>query len=199
MALSRGEAHLGGSHLLDEETGEYNFSYIRRYLKGRDIVVVTLAHRHQGLIVPTGNPKGIDSLGDLAGEDVAFVNRQRGSGTRMLLDYKLKRLGMSPEQIRGYEREEYTHLAVAAAVAAGSVDVGLGIHSAARALDVGFVPLLTERYDLVIPREFYESDMLQPLLSLIRGDEFRREVGALGGYDTAEMGSVVAELGSGHA
>ena len=198
MALSRGEAHLAGSHLLDEETGEYNISYVRRYLSGREIVVVTLAHRLQGLIVPKGNPKDVVSLRDLAREDIAFVNRQRGSGTRMLLDYRLKQHGLSPEQIRGYEREEYTHLAIAAAVAAGSADAGLGINSAARALDLGFVPLLTERYDLVIPRELYESDLLQPLLSLIRGDELRRGVDALGGYDTAEMGRVVAELGSGH-
>ena len=197
MALSRGEAHMAGSHLLDEETGEYNLSYVRRYVKDREVVVMNLVQRVQGLMVPKGNPKGVSSLEDLAREDITFINRQRGSGTRVLLDYKLKELELSPEAIDGYGREEYTHLAVAAAVAGGRADVGLGILSAARAIGLDFVPLLTERYDLVIPREFYESELLKPLLSLIRGEEFRREVDAMGGYDTATMGTVVAELGSG--
>lgn len=194
MALSRGEAHLTGCHLLDEETGEYNLPFVRRYLKGKPVVVLGLVRRIQGLIVPRGNPRGITSLADLAREDLRFVNRQRGSGTRVLLDYMLRRQGIAPERIRGYQREEYTHLAVAAAVAGGSADVGLGILSAARAMGLDFVPLLSEQYDLVIPRESYESELLQPLLAVIRGDEFRREVEALGGYDTSTMGQVVAEM-----
>ena len=196
MALSRGEAHLAGSHLLDEETGEYNVPFVRRYLKGHDVVLVNLVQRVQGLMVPKGNPKGVASLEDLARDDVTFINRQRGSGTRILLDYKLEQLDISPEKINGYDREEYTHLAVAAAVEGGRADVGLGILSAARAIGLDFVPLLTEQYDLVIPKDFYESDLLQPLLSLIRSQEFRREVDALGGYDTATMGKVVAEISS---
>ena len=196
MALSRGEAHLAGSHLLDEETGQYNLPFVRRYLKGRDVVLVNLVQRVQGLMVPKGNPKGVSSLEDLASDDIAFINRQRGSGTRILLDYKLRQLDISPEKINGYGREEYTHLAVAAAVEGGRADVGLGILSAARALDLDFVPLLTERYDLVIPREFYEADLLQPIMSLMRSQEFRKEVDALGGYDTATMGEVVAKISS---
>ena len=196
MALSRDEAHIAGSHLLDEQTGEYNLSFVRRYVKDRDVVTMNLVHRMQGLIVPKGNPKAVKSLEDLARDDVTFVNRQRGSGTRILLDYKLKQLGISPEQVKGYAREDYTHLGVAAAVAAGRADVGLGILSAARAMSLDFVPLLTEQYDLVIPREFYEGEMLQPLLTLIRSDEFRRDVEALGGYDTSMMGQVVAEFSS---
>ena len=194
MALARGEAHMAGSHLLDEATGEYNLSFIRRFLKGRGIVVVNLVQRIQGLIVPNGNPMGIGALADLARDDVEFINRQRGSGTRLLLDYKLKELGIEFEEVRGYDREEYTHLAVAAAVAGGRADVGLGILSAANAMGLDFVPLLSEQYDLVIPSERYEDEKVQFVLSVIRDDTFRREVDALGGYDTSSMGQVVAEL-----
>ena len=195
IALARGEAHLAGSHLLDEETGEYNLSYIRRFLKGRSVVVVNLVQRIQGLILPRGNPKQIGALPDLARDDVTFLNRQRGSGTRLLLDYKLRELGIEPDDIRGYDREEYTHLAVAAAVAGGRADVGLGILSAANVMGLDFVPLLSEQYDLVIPREHYDSDNVQFVLETIRGDAFKAEVDALGGYDTASIGQVVAELG----
>ena len=194
IALKRGETHIAGTHLLDEETGEYNLSFVRRYVTGCNVVVVNLVRRVQGLIVPKGNPRGVASLEDLGRDDVTFVNRQRGSGTRVLLDYKLKELDIAPERINGYDREEYTHLAVAAAVAGGKADVGLGILSPARALGLDFVPLLTEQYDLVTPKEFYEGDLLQPLLTVVRGDEFRREVDALGGYDTTTIGQVVAEL-----
>ena len=161
-----------------------------------DIVVVNLVRRVQGLIVAPGNPLSITHLGDLRRPDVTFVNRQRGSGTRVLLDYKLAELGIDPGEIRGYDREEYTHLAVAASVAAGGADTGLGILSAARALDVDFVPLMPEPYDLVVPREFYDSDLLRPLFELIRSDAFRGAVDALGGYDTSSTGCVVAELNS---
>ena len=200
VALRRGQAHVAGSHLLDEETGEYNRAYVERYREGRPMVLVTLAHRVQGLMTLPGNPKGVTSLEDLAGGEVSFVNRQRGSGTRVLLDYKLAQLGIDPASVRGYEREEYTHLAVAAQVASGAADVGLGVMAAARALDLGFTPLLEERYDLVIPREFYDSDLLAPVLDLLdgeseRGKAFRTEVEALGGYDTREMGRIAAEIG----
>ena len=197
VAVGRGEAHLAGTHLLDEDTGEYNLSYVRRYVQGVDVVVMNLVHRLQGLIVPKGNPKELSSLSDLAREDLAFVNRQRGSGTRMLLDFKLAEMGMTPEQVAGYDREEYTHLSVAAAVAGGRADFGLGILSAARAMGLDFVPLLSEQYDLVIPREHYDSDLLAPLLNLIRGDEFKSQVDALGGYDTSATGTVVAEIRAG--
>ena len=194
IALRRCEAHLAGSHLLDEGTGEYNLSYVRQHLQGRGVVLVNLVHRVQGLIVARGNPKGVTSLEDLARGDVGFVNRQRGSGTRVLLDYRLKQMDLDPVRIQGYDREEYTHLAVAADVAGGTADVGLGILAAARALDLDFIPLLSERYDLVIPSEHYESDLLRPVLTIIRGEEFQREVEALGGYDASTMGEVVAEL-----
>ena len=191
MALSRREAHLAGTHLMDEETGEYNIPFVRKYLKGQEVVVVHLVGRVQGLMVTHGNPEDVSTLSDLAEDGMSFVNRQRGSGTRVLLDYKLKELGIEPAQIAGYEREEYTHLGVAAAVAGGRANTGLGILSAARAMGLEFVPLVNEQYDLVIPAEFYGGDLVKPLLDLIRSAEFRSEVEALGGYDASAMGEVV--------
>ena len=149
--------------------------------------------RVQGLMVPRGNPKRIHDLEDLLRNDVVFVNRQRGAGTRVLLDYKLKQRQISARQIGGYDRQEYTHLAVAAAVASGAADCGLGILAAARALGLDFIPLFDERYDLVIPTRHYESPLLQPLLSLIRDPEFARSVEALGGYGTGQMGKILDE------
>ncbi len=198
LALQRREAHLAGSHLLDEETGEYNVSYVQRLLTAHGVHVVLLgyANREQGLIVPKGNPKALTDLPDLLRDDVIFVNRQRGAGTRVLLDYVLKQRSLDPRAITGYDRQEYTHLAVAAAVKSGAADCGLGILAAARALDLDFVPLFHERYDLVIPREHYDGELLAPLLALLREPDsaFRRAVQALGGYDTTAMGRVLAEL-----
>jgi putative molybdopterin biosynthesis protein len=194
LALARGEAHVAGSHLLDEQTGEYNVSYIQRHLNGRRVVLLHLAGRVQGLIVARGNPRGINSLSDLARPNVQFVNRQRGSGTRVLLDYELRKMGIDPGRVVGYEREHYTHLAVAADVASGAADVGLGILAAARALELDFVPLFNEQYQLVIPREHYESPALELLLQIVRDRAFGAEVAALGGYDVTDMGRVVAEF-----
>ena len=194
LALARGEAHLAGSHLLDEETGEYNLSFIQRFLKGKSIVVVNLVKRIQGLILPSGNPKGIEALNDLTRSDLTFINRQRGSGTRLLLDFKLNGLDIDAEEISGYDREEFTHLAVAAAIAGGRADVGLGILSAADVMGLNFIPVMSEQYDLVIPHEHYETEQVRFVLSIIRGETFRAEVDALGGYDTSAMGQVVAEL-----
>ena len=195
VALGRGEAHLAGSHLLDPQTGEYNLSYIRKHLPETSVMVVGLVRRWQGLILSSGNPKEIQNLQDLARKDVTFVNRQRGAGTRVLLDYKLSELNLDPIEIQGYEREEYTHLAVAAAIAAGRVDCGLGIQAAAVALDLDFLPLFSERYDLVIPREHFESELLVPLLDILASDQFEDEVNELAGYDLERPGEVLAELG----
>ena len=197
LAVRRGETHIAGSHLMDEETGEYNVSYIERYIPNGQVALVHLAARTQGLMTALGNPRGISSLSDLAGPGVRFVNRQRGAGTRVLLDFKLRELDIPPESISGYEREEYTHLAVAAAVQGGRADVGLGILPAARSMGLEFVPLFEEQYDLVIPAEFYESDLLAPMLDLIRSPEFQAEVNALGGYNVSEMGTLKGVLGSG--
>lgn len=194
VALRRGEAHLAGSHLLDPDTGEYNVSYIQRYLPDTPVVLVQLVQREQGLIVPIGNPRRLRTLADLGQPDLTFVNRQRGAGTRVLLDFEIGKIGLAPTDIRGYEREEYTHLAVAAAVASGVADCGLGIAAAARALNLDFVPLFQERYDLVIPRAYYDSALLRPLLDLLHTARFRTEVAALPGYDVAGMGTIAATI-----
>jgi putative molybdopterin biosynthesis protein len=192
VALRRGEAHLAGSHLLDPETGEYNVSYVQRYLPDREVVLLTLVGREQGWIVPPGNPRGLSGWRDAVNPDVRIVNRQRGAGTRVLLDYQLGLLGLDTADVQGYEREEYTHLAVAAAVASGTADAGLGIRAAARALDLDFVPLAQERYDLVIPKEHYRSQLLQPLLALLHDEAFRAAVAQMPGYDVGVMGNLVA-------
>jgi len=200
VALRRGEAHLAGSHLLDPGTGEYNISYIRQYLPGVKVKVVTLVGREQGLLVKRGNPKHIKSLGDLdrpgaesEAARVCFVNRQRGAGTRVLLDYHLNLLGIATDSIIGYNQEEYTHLGVAAAIASGRADCGLGIAAAAKALELDFIPLFQERYDLVIPKEYAGSDLLAPLFSVLENKEFRAAVSALPGYDVSVMGKLIVE------
>jgi putative molybdopterin biosynthesis protein len=190
VALRRGEAHLAGSHLLDPETGDYNTAYVRRYLPDQPVALVMLAGREQGWIVPPGNPKGLTGWADAARPDVSIANRQRGAGTRVLLDYELGKLGIDPAAVRGYAREEYTHLAVAAAVASGAADTGLGIQAAARALRLDFVPLAHESYELVIPRPHYESDLLRPLLILLQDGDFRAAVASMPGYEVGQMGSV---------
>ncbi len=191
VALKRGEAHLAGAHLLDPDTGDYNWRYIDQYLPDCDVVLITLVNREQGLIVMPGNPKGVTGFESLVGEGLRFVNRQRGAGTRILLDYELSQRGIDPAAVQGYDREEYTHLAVAAAVASGTADCGLGVRAAARALKLDFVPVGWERYDLVIPREHYQSDVLAPLLDLLHDGAFRAAVAALPGYDVEKMGEVV--------
>ena len=192
VALRRGEAHLAGSHLLDPQTGEFNLSYIRQYLPETPVVVVGWVGREQGLIVAPGNPRRLSGLQDIASSGLRFVNRQRGAGTRLLLDYHLARLAIDPAALPGYDREEYTHLAVAAAVASGRAECGLGIRAAAEALGLGFVPLFQERYDLVIPREHYEDPFLRPLLDLLGDPAFREAVAALPGYSLEPMGRIIA-------
>jgi putative molybdopterin biosynthesis protein len=195
IALRRGEAHLAGSHLLDPQTGEFNLRFIREYLPGQKVKVVALVGRQQGLMVRTGNPKGIQSLADLVRPEVFYINRQRGAGTRVLLDYHLGLMGISPEDVKGYNSEEYTHLAVAAAISSGRADCGLGIAAAAQALDLVFIPLFDERYDLVIPEEYGTGHLLAPIFEILEKPEFRQVIANLPGYDTRPMGNVIAELG----
>jgi putative molybdopterin biosynthesis protein len=188
VALRDGLCHLAGSHLLDPATGEYTLPYLDRMLGERAVAVVRLAHRDQGLIVPPGNPLGLADIQDLTRAGVRYVNRQRGAGTRVLLDHQLRLQGISADAIDGYAREEHTHLAVAAAVAAGRADAGLGIMAAARAFGLDFVPVTREPYDLVVAAEALDSPLLAPLWALLHSDRFRAEVEELGGYATAEMG-----------
>jgi len=188
-ALRDGLCHIAGSHLLDPATGEYTLPYVDRLL-GPDakVAVIRLVHREQGLIVAPGNPLGLTSVADLTRPDVRYVNRQRGAGTRVLLDHELRRLGIDPGEISGYTREEHTHLAVAAAVAAGRADAGMGILAAARAFGLDFVPVAREPYDLVLRAEDVGDELLTPLWELLERPEFRAEVEALGGYSCAETG-----------
>lgn len=191
MALKRGVCHLAGSHLLDTEDGSYNLSYVKRYLPGKAVQIVNLVYRDQGLIVKRGNPRGIREMEDLVRKDLRFVNRQAGSGTRILLDYRLGQLGIDPGAIAGYEIEEFTHMATAAAVLSGAADVGLGIYAAAKALNLDFIPVVTERYDLIIPVEYLEWGPMKALLETIRSAAFRERVEALGGYSTRSTGQVM--------
>lgn len=194
VALRRGEAHLAGSHLLDPLTGEYNLRYIREYLPDVPVRVVGFVNREQGLIVRPGNPKGLHSLMDLAGGGATFINRQRGAGTRVLLDYQLNLMGIDTQALKGYDDEEYTHLGVAAAVSSGRADCGMGIPAAAQALELDFVPLYQERYDLIIPQVFADGALMAPLFDLLHSKKFRDAVKSLPGYDTAIMGTLIAEV-----
>jgi putative molybdopterin biosynthesis protein len=191
LALRKGNAHLAGSHLLDTETGEYNTSYIRCYLPGLEVRLVNLVYRDQGLVVARGNPKSISGLGDLTRPDLSLVNRQAGSGTRVLLDWQLKQLGIDPRAINGYQREEYTHMAVAVDVLSGTADAGMAIHAAAQALGLDFLPVATERYDLVIPAVHFDGPLVQTLLEIITSREFKDQVTALGGYDVRDTGALI--------
>ncbi|MGD0216289.1 MAG: molybdopterin biosynthesis protein [Desulfobaccales bacterium] len=191
MALRQGRAHLGGCHLLDPETKTYNISFIERHLAGVPLKLINLAWRQQGLMVAPGNPKNLLGIKDLARPGVRFINRQRGAGTRLLLDILLKEEGLAAATIQGYAREEYTHMAVAVNVSSGTADAGLGILAAARALDLDFIPLRPERYDLVVPETTFVDTRFQVLLEVIRSAQFREAATALGGYDLKDCGRII--------
>lgn len=193
MALKRGEAHLAGSHLLDPESGEYNLLYLKQHIPDISLRVVTLVGRTQGLFVAKGNPQRIRGLEDLNRSDLNFVNRQSGAGTRLLLDYHLDKLGIIADQVRGYEHEEYTHLSAAAVVASGRADCALGIEAASYALDLDFLPLFSERYDLLIPEIYAGSELLRPLFELLEDPQFRKAVSDRPGYDVSQMGNIVQQ------
>jgi len=189
MALKRQEAHLGGIHLLDEETGTYNIPYVRKYFPGGGVVLLECVGRSQGLILPKGNPKEIQGIADLAG--LNYVNRQKGSGTRILCDYLFQQLGMEPASVKGYDREEFTHTAVAAAIAAGTADAGLGILSAARIYGLDFIPVYDEQYDLLVAEDVLELEKVRRLVEAIQGEEFAGRLRALGGYTLKEPGRII--------
>jgi putative molybdopterin biosynthesis protein len=191
MAIKRGTCHLAGSHLLDTKDGSYNISYINQILNDLPVNLVHLVMREQGLIIPKGNPKNIQGVMDLARQDVVFINRQGGSGTRILLDFHLLRLGIRPDQIKGYGTEEFTHMSMAVAVLNGAADVGLGIYAAARALELDFIPVATEQYDLIIPKNYFKMPNLQILLDTITTPGFKKRVERLGGYNTNRTGMVL--------
>ncbi|GAB4572229.1 MAG: molybdopterin biosynthesis protein [Anaerolineae bacterium] len=194
IALRRGHAHMAGCHLLDVASGEYNVPYVRQYVPGKAVRLITLVGREQGLIVPPGNPKGIREIADLARAGVRYANRQRGAGTRLLFDHLLQQAGLAPEQIQGYDNEQITHLAVAAAVKSGQADAGMGVLAAARALELDFIPLGMERYDLAVPLAHLETPAVQATLALLDDPAFRAAVSALPGYDTSRMGQIAGEI-----
>ncbi len=191
MAIRKGLAHIAGTHLLDPETGTYNTVYVEKYLLEGSARLITLVHREQGFMVRPGNPKHIKGVDDLVRKDVVFINRQKGAGTRVLLDYHLKKHGISPRQIQGYGNEEYTHMAVAVDVLSGKADAGLGILAAARALGLDFVPLAEERYDLLVEAGSMEHPGIKRLLDVISAQDFRRRVEEMGGYSVRETGRIV--------
>ncbi len=193
LALKKNNAHMATSHLLDERTGAYNWSYIKKYIPEIPVKVFHGVMREQGFIVPKGNPKSVFTFEDLARDDVTFVNRQAGAGTRVLLDHHLDRAGIDPSRIRGYEMEEYTHTSVAVAVLSGVADVGMGVLAAARALGLDFVPVATEQYDLVIPEKHLDDEKVQILLETMRGNSFKERVLAMGGYGVDRTGQEIPE------
>ncbi len=191
MALQRGEAHIAPIHLLDEDTGGYNVSFVRKMLPDLKAVLVKGVRRVQGLIVSKGNPLGIATLGDIGNPGIRFVNRQKGSGTRLLLDYQLKGLGVDPAVITGYAREMTTHMAVASAVQSGTADVGLGIQSAAQILGLDFIPVGVEEYDFLVPEEYLETESVQRFIEVLKLEAFHERVLALGGYELENPGMTI--------
>lgn len=190
MALKRGEAHLAPIHLLDEETGEYNISYLKKMFN-EPMALIKGVHRIQGIMVKKGNPLGIHEIKDIVGGNVRYVNRQRGAGTRILLDYQLKRQGIDSNEIRGYDREMSTHMAVAAAVAGESADAGMGVLSAAKAMNLDFIQVGPEEYDFAVPEKFLETRGVRAFIERLKSDDFKKRVAELGGYDTYETGRII--------
>lgn len=192
MAIKRKEAHIAGTHLLDEDTGEYNISFIKRFLADMPLQLINLCYREQGFIVQPGNPRKITGFDDIVRHGYSFINRQKGAGTRLLTDKILRDSGLDPDHIRGYDHEEYTHMNIAAAVASGSVDTGMGIRAAAFALQLDFVPIAEERYDLIVPQDYLADLRVTAALDIIQTNrDFRERILSLGGYNLRESGSVL--------
>ena len=194
MAVRRGEAHAAGIHLLDTETGEYNRSYIRRYFPHGGVLLVRCVGRRQGLMLQKGNPLGILSFADIAGDGVRYVNRQKGSGTRVLMDYLCGRYGVDRGRIYGYEREETTHNAVAVQIAGDSADAGMGIYSTARLYDLDFLPICVEEYDLLIPEKAWDTAQVRQLIRTLKSEAFRARIEAMGGYTLDRPGEIIERL-----
>jgi putative molybdopterin biosynthesis protein len=195
VALRNGTCHIAAAHLLDVETGEYNNSYIKRNFSDLKVTVLNLTHREQGLVVKRGNPLGIRSLKDLVNKKVAFINRQEGAGTRVLLDYRLKENNIEPLEIAGYGKMAYTHMEVALEVLHGTADAGIAIRAVAQLLGLDFIPLATERFDLVIPNEHYSRDAVKALCEVLRSDEFKISILRMGGYELYDTGRIMYERG----
>lgn len=190
IALAQNKADLAGCHLWDDETDAYNRPFVRRLMPGKKVALLTLAHRRVGLLLPPGNPLRLHQLADLARPGLRYANRQPGSGTRVWLDVNLKRLGITPETIQGYQDEKMTHSEVALSIAQGLADTGLGVQTAALAFGLDFAFLTTERYDLAIPEEKWELPGLQALVRWLNTAEAKSAIANLGGYDVTETGRI---------
>ena len=191
MAVRRGEAHAAGVHLLDAETGEYNRSFIRKYFPRGGVYLVRCVGRQQGLMLQKGNPLGITSFADIARDGVRYVNRQKGSGTRVLMDYLCDKQGVDREKIYGYEREELTHNSVAVQIAGDSADAGMGIYSTAKLYDLDFLPICVEEYDLLIPDSAWDTPMVRQLIQTLQSDAFRTRIESMGGYTLDRPGEII--------
>lgn len=189
MALKRREAHIAPTHLLDEDTGVYNIPYLKRLFSDRDMVLIKGVRRIQGIIVKKGNPLGIKEIRDLTG--VNYVNRQRGAGTRVFLDYKLKEAGIDPSEVNGYDREAATHMAVAALVKNGGADAGMGIYSAAKAMDLDFIPVGEEEYDFATEKKNLELPKMQAFIEVLKSSGFKEKAMTIGGYELSMAGEIV--------
>lgn len=190
MALRRSECHMAPIHLLDEETGVYNEAYVRQYFPGQKMALISGVGRIQGFMVPNGNPKGITGIDDLRARKLSFANRQRGAGTRILFDYTMKQRGMTADEINGYEKEYATHMAVAISVKSGVADTGLGVYSAAKAMDLDFIPLASEQYDFLLPAAYLDDARVQQFIDILSSDAFQQRLLELGGYDVTHTGEI---------
>ena len=191
MAIRRGEAHAAGCHLLDTETGQYNLAFMKKYFPKGGVKLIRCVGRQQGMMVAKGNPLNIQSFSDIAKEGVRYVNRQKGSGTRILTDYLCKQNGVDPDSIYGYDREELTHTSVAAQIVSGSADAGMGIYSAAKLYDLDFIPICIEEYDLIIPDHAWDTPMVQQMIATLKSDAFREKILSLGGYTVENPGEII--------
>ncbi len=191
MAIRRGEAHAAGIHLLDTETGEYNRSYVQKYFPHGGVYLIRCVGRQQGLMLRKGNPLGIHSFSDIAGEGVRYVNRQKGSGTRILMDWLCQKNGVAPDDVYGYAREEMTHNSVAVQIAGGSADAGMGIYATAKLYDLDFIPICVEEYDLLIPENAWSTPMVQQLIATLKSDAFHARIEAMGGYTLDRPGEII--------
>jgi len=194
VALYHGNVQVASTHLWDGDTGQYNIPYVRRLLPGIPAVIIHLASRMQGFYVAKGNPKNIKTWDDLKRTDLSIINREKGAGSRVLLDEHLRLLGIPGSSIKGYERESQSHLTVASTVGRGGADVAVGTEKIASQVNsIDFIPLQKERYELVIKKEDLQTQQMQTMLSILRSEDFKEEFRAIGGYDISEMGHIVAE------
>ena len=193
IALQKGGCSMAATHLLDQETGEYNSAFIKKHFPNMKITLLNVAHREQGLIVKKGNPLGLKTLKSIVTQKATLINRQEGSGTRVLLDYRLNESGITAEAIQGYDRIAYTHMEVALDVFSGSADVGVGIMAAARMLGLDFVPLAKERFDLAIPTGSFSAEPVKALRKTLNSDDFKKSIAEMGGYEVRDTGKVVYE------